>query len=47
MSEKLVGVWGALHYLIGISKATYTYQWCIHNYTLYEIQPTGQARRLA
>ena len=38
-----------LHYIIGISNATYTWsdQWCINNYMLYEIQPTGPARRLA
>ena len=38
-----------LHYIIGISNAIYTLsdQWCINNYMLYEIQPTGPARRLA
>ena len=38
-----------LRYINAISNATYTLsgQWCIKNYMLYTIQPTGPARRLA
>ena len=37
------------NYIIGISNATYTLSdhWCINNYILYDIQPTGPACRLA
>ena len=40
---------GTLHYIDLISNTTYTQsdQWCINNYMLYKIQPTGPARRLA